>query len=92
MLLDPGFHRGDDFLRNRQLLMPSQKVLNLVTPSNAGVLNVSKILDTGFRRYDGKVDFLTFHEYARIMFEQSKKLDSALNRISERIPRSLLRG
>jgi hypothetical protein len=43
-------------------------------------MSISKILDTGFRRYDGKVDFLTFHEYARIMFEQSKKLDSALNR------------
>jgi hypothetical protein len=34
-----------------------------VTPVKTGVQNILKVLDTGFRRYDGKVDFPTFCEF-----------------------------
>jgi len=43
--------------------MVSQKV---VTPVKTGVqmgFNLLILLDTGFRRYDGKVDFPTFCEF-----------------------------
>jgi len=43
--------------------MVSQKV---VTPVKTGVQNMLKILDTGVRRYDGKVNFLTFCEFIKI--------------------------
>jgi hypothetical protein len=35
---------------------------SFVTPVKTGVHNILTILDTGFRRYDGKVDSLTFYE------------------------------
>ena len=41
-------------------------MLNLVTPANAGVQNILKRPDTGFRRYDGKTTFSTFYETAKI--------------------------
>jgi len=41
-------------------------VLNLVTPANAGVQNILRRLDTGFRRYDGKANFSTFYEFVKM--------------------------
>jgi len=46
--------------------MVSQKV---VTPVKTGVqrdFNLLILLDTGFRRYDGKVDFPTFCEFIKL--------------------------
>jgi hypothetical protein len=54
-------------------LMDSQKV---VTPVKTGVqrdFNLLILLDTGFRRYDGKVDFPTFCEFIKIC-NQNKNL------------------
>jgi hypothetical protein len=53
--------------------MVSQKV---VTPVKTGVqrdFNLLILLDTGFRRYDGKVDFPTFCEFISIETRPSLK-------------------
>ncbi len=43
-------------------MMTSQKVPHPVTPAKAGVHNYFNLLDSGFRRNDGKEHFSTFCE------------------------------
>jgi len=45
--------------------MISQKVNWIVTPAKAGVQNVLKYLDSGFRRNDKFYGFSTFYESIR---------------------------
>jgi len=49
-----------------QILMVQQKVTMIVTPAEAGVYNLLKILDSGFRRNDGKMKRMTFYEFVKI--------------------------
>ena len=44
------------------MVMISQKVPQPVTPAKAGVHNYLSLLDSGFRRNDGKEHFSTFCE------------------------------
>jgi len=46
--------------------MASEKVTNIVTPAKAGVYNLLKILDSGFRRNDKKDRFQTFYEFIKM--------------------------
>jgi hypothetical protein len=46
--------------------MTSQKIAASVTPAKAGVQNVLKSLDSGFRRNDRKANFLAFYEFINL--------------------------
>jgi len=47
-------------------LKDSQKITKSVTPAKAGVQNLFKRLDSGFRRNDDKSEFQTFYETINI--------------------------
>jgi hypothetical protein len=68
--------------------MISQKISRSVTPAKAGVQNILKELDSGFRRNDETGQFQTFYETINFHFSikfsvsfQSAKLIQILRRL-----------
>jgi hypothetical protein len=53
--------------------MDSQKVVTSVKTGVQGIHKHLKILDSGFRRNDGKEPFQTFYEAAKFIWKYSKR-------------------